>query len=894
LYPRWAPDLAMGYGYPIFNYYAPLFYYVAEIPRLFGASFDLAFKLAIFGTFGLYGLATYWWIKPILGSAAATVSGIAYLYVPFRFHEAYMQGDYPQFLALGLAPLALGAVHRLILADRFSYGRFLFAVGCVSSIVVVHNISTLWIIPMLAAYSLALIVGRALGHGEKVAGSASSRRLLAVAVAGLLALGLTAFFWLPALAEQNLVQLYRLRTADFDVRNAFLTVSTLLAPPTVVDQTAANPPPFFHLGWGQLLVAALTVPLSVLSLKLRGLSTLRREWNVMTHLGFGWCLLLASAAMTLPVSTPVWLHLPFLAYTEYPWRLLQLSGMATALLAGLTVHLGLRVLRRAGSSDLVRTSLVGLTLLVLVGPSLVYLYPRAPFLTFGELTAADVTGFETSGGALGTTSAGEYFPVDVAKVPTSPRPADSAGGRLARSSLAAGDQVTFLGSAGYTERYTSSLTRPTLVRFNLLNFPGWQVTVDGQAVETSSTVPDGLLLASIPSGSHQVVLSFGDTPIRRAGWLLAAFTVVLLVIGGLLQFRGSKPAREVPAAGSRSSVQNDPPEALSLTTRGVAILGAGFLVIAVLRITSPTPYASVFARQSPLDRVIGTSHPLQVNLADNVELLGYDLDTTTVKPGGNVTVTLYWRPLRPLQKDYRSLGMIARVGDQGLLNQDDRPNPGKTPTHAWRADQYVIDQHTISVPAQAPPMVYQVQVALYDPKTLAHLQQSGITGWQGEQVILAQIHVERPAPVDPSTYHSVGDPVFGGTIGLRGYTLSSAQVHPGDKLDFSLTWRAERPIATDYTIFAHLIDAKQNQVAGSDSMPRDGNFPTSTWLVGEDVVDPHPLTVPANLAPGAYHLAFGVYDAKTGQRLEATAQGWAGPRSQIDLDEVPITVEPSQ
>jgi uncharacterized membrane protein len=30
-YPRWAPDFYFGYGYPIFNYYAPLTYYLANL-----------------------------------------------------------------------------------------------------------------------------------------------------------------------------------------------------------------------------------------------------------------------------------------------------------------------------------------------------------------------------------------------------------------------------------------------------------------------------------------------------------------------------------------------------------------------------------------------------------------------------------------------------------------------------------------------------------------------------------------------------------------------------------------------------------------------------------------------------------------------------------------------
>src|SRR3990172_4275323 len=31
LYLRWAPDLFFGYGYPIFNYYAPLTYYLGGV-----------------------------------------------------------------------------------------------------------------------------------------------------------------------------------------------------------------------------------------------------------------------------------------------------------------------------------------------------------------------------------------------------------------------------------------------------------------------------------------------------------------------------------------------------------------------------------------------------------------------------------------------------------------------------------------------------------------------------------------------------------------------------------------------------------------------------------------------------------------------------------------------
>jgi len=188
-------------------------------------------------------------------------------------------------------------------------------------------------------------------------------------------------------------------------------------------------------------------------------------------------------------------------------------------------------------------------------------------------------------------------------------------------------------------------------------------------------------------------------------------------------------------------------------------------------------------------------------------------------------------------------------------------------------------------------MVYQLQVALYDSKTLKHLQQDGVSGWQGEQIVLQQLHVTRPAPIDPSTYHSLASPVFGGLITVLGYRLNTDRPRAGQSLELTLIWQAEKAVDHDYTVFTHLIDAKQNQAAGNDSMPVNGQYPTSTWLVGEDVVDPHPIALPATLAPGQYHLTFGLYDTRTLQRLQVTEKDWNAPRSQVDLDAMPIHVE---
>lgn len=44
-FPSWSPDLYSGYGSPIFQFYAPLSYYAAEVPVLMGFDYATAFKL---------------------------------------------------------------------------------------------------------------------------------------------------------------------------------------------------------------------------------------------------------------------------------------------------------------------------------------------------------------------------------------------------------------------------------------------------------------------------------------------------------------------------------------------------------------------------------------------------------------------------------------------------------------------------------------------------------------------------------------------------------------------------------------------------------------------------------------------------------------------------------
>jgi hypothetical protein len=78
---------------------------------------------------------------------------------------------------------------------------------------------------------------------------------------------------------------------------------------------------------------------------------------------------------------------------------------------------------------------------------------------------------------------------------------------------------------------------------------------------------------------------------------------------------------------------------------------------------------------------------------------------------------------------------------------------------------------------------------------------------------------------------------------------------------------------TSYTVFVHLVgEGGAGAIrAQQDSIPHNGEWPTTGWVKGEVVTDRYELTVAPDTPSGTYHLIAGMYKADTGQRLTATA-----------------------
>ena len=252
-------------------------------------------------------------------------------------------------------------------------------------------------------------------------------------------------------------------------------------------------------------------------------------------------------------------------------------------------------------------------------------------------------------------------------------------------------------------------------------------------------------------------------------------------------------------------------------------------------------------------------HARQASFGDRLALVGSSLHAPPeVEPGDTISVTAVWQSQQALATDYTAFAHLVDQGGQGWAGDDHPPYNGLYPTGSWGAGEMVRDVYTLTVPVDAPPGLYDIQVGWYDPATMERLPVAG-----GDAFRIAVLPVGGTGAITPTI--PVQDARFGEGLSLAGYAW---QADP-ESVQVTLQWLAGQYLDTDYAVFLHLVDprAGDEPVAQGDAPPLNGRWPTSQWRPGVAVDDVHTVPLPAGLRPGSYDLLVGLYDPATGERL---------------------------
>jgi hypothetical protein len=827
LFPRWLPDLGYGFGFPLFNYYAPLSYYPLLVLRALGLPVVTALQAGYALALLALCLGVFLWTRLIYGPIAALAAAFAAAYAPYFLYDALHRGVLAELWGLAFLALALAAMHHHV-ARRERRSLFLLVMAY-TALILTHNILALAGSALLAAYGLYLLVQSRETGSENQSVRWTERVARHPFTALALGLGLAAFFWLPALLERDLVQIEQLYgPADFFYGNNFLSPAALVAVPRPTDPAQVNPPLAFGLGIPQLVLAMLAwLP----SHRERFTARQRAQRAALTGM------IVVLLLMALPASQPLWDHLPLLYFVQFPWRFLGPASLLLAVLAG------------AGASRLPGGPWLQLltSLLVLAGFGLPWLFPGdyAPALS---LAPDDVIRFEAETGWLGTTSAGEYLPRQV-QTPPAPETLlplyersapDYLIPRLDSASLP--DTVALLETSYELTSATlkTEASAPFEARFFWYYFPGWQLTANGNELPVYAAGEHGLLAAHIPAGEQILTLQFGDTPVRRWSSYLSGASLVVLVVALLL-------------AGSRTPIPTgDAPPAI--TWRSAAVIVLVGLLLAGTKTLVLDRYPNPFVQTSFDGRDLrGIDVPLQISFGDELVLLGYDLETRPVPADGSVEVVLYWRAQRQLDIDYSVA--VHLVDDLGRrFGQQDNFHPGGYPTSRWHSGEYARDAHRLSPVAGTPPGAYTLLVSVYEPGSGRRLEVRAEQAPSGTSYQLAEVAIAAPDSYASVASLDIAHKVAWGAGGLSlaGFSHPPKTGAVGLPLALTLYWQAMDTPDADYRAELHLQDDQGRNVATMRWAPGRESYPTSRWAAGTVVRDERALLVPAayETAPG--------------------------------------------
>ncbi len=107
-------------------------------------------------------------------------------------------------------------------------------------------------------------------------------------------------------------------------------------------------------------------------------------------------------------------------------------------------------------------------------------------------------------------------------------------------------------------------------------------------------------------------------------------------------------------------------------------------------------------------------NPIRVNFDNQIELVGYSLSDLSPNAGDSVDLTLYWRGLKKLDKDYK---IFTNILDLPTLTKyaasDGMPVNWQAPTTTWEAGTIIKDVHILNVDSNAPPGIYETEIGLY-------------------------------------------------------------------------------------------------------------------------------------------------------------------------------------
>ena len=500
VYPRWAESANWGFGEPRFIFYPPASWMI-------GAALGclLPWKMApggfIWLTLVAAGMSMWKLAREWLSGPLSIIAAVLFEVNPYHLVIVYYRSDFAELLAGAFLPLLVwGALH----AGRGEWRRVTLLAAAFAGIWLSNAPAA-----VIATYSLGLI------FVVECAVRRSFRPLVPGATAMAAGFGLGAFYILPAAWERRWVQIAQAVADNLRPAQNFLF-------------THASDPDFVRFNWKVSSVAVgVTFVTAVAAVFV---AKRRREFP-----DIFWVLAtqgVVSISLMLTLSNFLWHRLPELQFVQFPWRWLDVLDLVFAFFVAAAIGQA----RRRWVSGI-----AGVVVFVAIGTAATAMI-RTGWWDTSDVPAT-VQAIRSGSGYEGTD---EYAPVgsDRYELPGNPNDTERVEGvsavpaqRIGEFDSDSGEVVPAADAKLHIERWSAErrefdaeTAMPITLAVELVNYPAWEVRLDGQEILADRAPDTGQMLVELPEGAHRVSIIFRRTWDRKAGGVISASSALALLV----------------------------------------------------------------------------------------------------------------------------------------------------------------------------------------------------------------------------------------------------------------------------------------------------------------------------------------------------------------------------
>ena len=493
--PRWAPNLNWGYGHPVLMFLYPLPEYLASVFHFVGFSLVDSTKLVFGLAFIASTVTMYLWMSAAFGIGAGTIGALLYTFAPYRFVDLHVRGALGEHVAFVFPPLIMYFLWKLTRPGMTIRATIHITIGaalCTAALILSHNALALMFLPVIGLYGLYLFIAETKNKWRYVLSG------IAVLIGGFV---LSAFFWVPALAE-----------GKFTLRD-IVTAGGALTRFVPWTQFIYSP---WNWGGGEDMSKSLGIAQWV-GVAASVYLIFRHTNKKLVVLVTGFIvLLLCSLLIMTSYSAFIWRLVKILQNFQFPWRFLSLSVFLSAVIGGIAADWFLGAFRlkpQVYTKIFITFCVMTVIITINMWRPKGYQYRDESFYT---------------GMYPGTTDTGESTPVwSVRFMEHAPdNPLD----------VIDGDASVTVGKRISTEHeYTITVRKPTLMLENTLYFPGWKIYINGVQTAVEWQNPDyrGLMTFRVVPGDTRVRVVFVDTKIRKTANMVSAAGFMIAGVAGI-------------------------------------------------------------------------------------------------------------------------------------------------------------------------------------------------------------------------------------------------------------------------------------------------------------------------------------------------------------------------